>query len=61
MTYSKRWMLSIVVVLALGTTCLNAQETTTALSGEQQSAAKTALCSAIASKFPNPSAAGPSA
>ena len=61
MTYSKPWMLSIVVVLALGTTCLNAQETTTALSGEQQSAAKTALCSAIASKFPNPSAAGPSA
>jgi len=33
---------------------LNAQETTTALSGAQQSAAKTALCSAIASKFQIP-------
>jgi hypothetical protein len=61
MTYLKRWMLSIMVVLALGASYLNAQETTTTLSGAQQSAAKTALCSAIASKFPNPSAAGPSA
>jgi|SRR6516162_5857006 hypothetical protein len=60
MTYAKRWMLAILVVFALGASYLNAQETTT-LSGAQQSAAKTALCSAIASKFPNPSAAGPSA
>ena len=61
MTYAKRWMLAILVVFALGASYLNAQETTTTLSGAQQSAAKTALCSAIASKFPNPSAAGPSA
>jgi hypothetical protein len=33
----------------------------TSLSSDQQSAAKSALCSAIASKFPNPAAAGPSA
>ncbi|MGA7869364.1 MAG: hypothetical protein WCA22_00555 [Candidatus Binatus sp.] len=32
-----------------------------ALTGGQQSAANSALCSAIASHFPNPSAAGPSA
>ena len=31
------------------------------LSPDQQSAAKGALCSAIASRFPNPAAAGPSA
>src|SRR5229473_6945656 len=37
------------------------QEAATALSSIQQSAAKSALCSAIASKFPNPAAAGPSA
>jgi hypothetical protein len=61
MTYSKRWMLSVMVVLTLGATHLNAQETTTTLSGAQQSAARTALCSAISSKFPNPAAAGPSA
>jgi hypothetical protein len=60
MTYLRRWILSIMVVLALAS-YLNAQETTTTLSGAQQSAAKTALCSAIASKFPNPSAVGPSA
>jgi hypothetical protein len=40
---------------------LSAQEVATALSNVQQSAAKSALCSAIASKFPNPAAAGPSA
>ncbi|MGH7914722.1 MAG: hypothetical protein ACREPW_08735 [Candidatus Binataceae bacterium] len=40
---------------------LVAQEAATALSGVQQSTAKSALCSAIASKFPNPVAAGPSA
>ena len=32
-----------------------------ALTGTQQSAANTALCSAIGSHFPNPAAAGPSA
>jgi len=32
-----------------------------ALSSDQQSAANSALCSAIASKYPNPAAAGPSA
>jgi hypothetical protein len=32
-----------------------------ALTGGQQSAANTALCSAISSHFPNPAAAGPSA
>lgn len=31
------------------------------MSGDQVTAAKSALCSAIASKFPNPAAAGPSA
>jgi hypothetical protein len=33
----------------------------TALSDVQQSAANSALCSAIASKYPNPATAGPSA
>jgi len=32
-----------------------------ALTGGQQSAANSALCSALASHFPNPAAAGPSA
>ena len=32
-----------------------------ALTGDQQSAANSALCSAIGSHFPNPAAAGPSA
>jgi hypothetical protein len=38
-----------------------AQQAATALTGDQQSAAKTALCSALASHFPNPAAATPSA
>ena len=38
-----------------------AQQAASALTGDQQSAAKTALCSALASHFPNPTAAGPSA
>jgi len=47
--------------LVVGPCDLSAQEAATALSSSQQSAAKSALCSAIASKFPNPAAAGPSA
>jgi hypothetical protein len=57
----KRWVLAAVVAFFVVGLCdLSAQEAATALSGVQQSAAKSALCSAIASKFPNP-AAGPSA
>jgi len=61
MVHQKHWMLAALVMLAFSATYLTAQETTTPLSGAQQSAAKTALCSAIASKFPNPSTPGPSA
>jgi len=58
----KRWVLVAVIALfVVATRELSAQEAATALSGAQQSAAKSALCSAIASKFPNPAAAGPSA
>jgi hypothetical protein len=58
----KRWVLAAVVAFFVVGLCnLSAQEAATALSGVQQSAAKSALCSAIASKFPNPAAAGPSA
>jgi hypothetical protein len=57
----KRWVLAAVVAfLVIGLCDLSAQEAATALSSVQQSAAKSALCSAIASKFPNPAAAGPS-
>jgi hypothetical protein len=55
----ERWTLIAFVILAFSATYPVAQEATL-LSGAQQSAAKTALCSAIASKFPNPAAAGPS-
>ncbi len=37
------------------------QAAAAALTGDQQSAANSALCSAIGSHFPNPAAAGPSA
>jgi hypothetical protein len=52
----KRWVLAAVVFcFVVGLCDLSAQEAATALSSVQQSAAKSALCSAIASKFPNPS------
>ena len=38
-----------------------AQQAAAALTGDQQSAAKSALCSAIGSRFPNPATADPSA
>ena len=37
------------------------QQAAQALTGSQQSAANTALCSAVGSHFPNPASAGPSA
>jgi hypothetical protein len=52
--------LGLLAVLALSGQ-LAAQDAPTTLSSAQQSAAKNALCSAIASKFPNPAAAGPAA
>jgi hypothetical protein len=58
----KWWILAAVVVFFVVGPCdLSAQQAATALSSVEQSAAKSALCSAIASKFPNPVAAGPSA
>jgi hypothetical protein len=58
----KWWILAaLVVFFVVGPCDLSAQQAATALSSVQQSAAKSALCSAIASKFPNPAAAGPSA
>jgi hypothetical protein len=58
----RRWVLATVIAFFFVGLCdLSAQEAATALSSVQQSAAKSALCSAIASKFPNPAAAGPSA
>jgi hypothetical protein len=57
----KVWAPIIAVALFLGLHWASAKEAATTLSGVQQSAAKSALCSAIASKFPNPAAAGPSA
>jgi hypothetical protein len=51
------WILAAVVTFFFVGLCdLSAQEAATALSSVQQSAAKSALCSAIASKFPNPAA-----
>jgi hypothetical protein len=57
----KPWILAAVVAFLVGPCDLSAQEAAPALSSIQQSAAKSALCSAIASKFPNPAAAGRSA
>jgi hypothetical protein len=52
---------AMVVSLLVGPQGLLAQEATTALSSVQESAAKSALCSAIASKFPNLAEASPAA
>jgi len=57
----KRWAPVAAVALFVGLRYASAQEAAATLSGAQQSAAKSALCSAIASKFPNPATAGPSA
>src|ERR1700730_7392272 len=58
----KRWALAVgVAFLFVGPCDLLAQEAAVPLSSDQQAAANSALCSAIASKFPNPAAAGPSA
>ena len=58
----KLWALAAVVTFAVARPGgLLAQQAAPSLSGDQQSAAKSALCSAIASRFPNPAAAGPSA
>jgi hypothetical protein len=58
----KCWTLTAVAVfLLVGSQALLAQEAATALSSVQQSAAKSALCSAIASKFPNLASASPAA
>ena len=58
----KLWVpAAVIAFLVVGSGDLSAQESAKALSSVQQSAAKGALCSAIASKFPNPAAAGPSA
>jgi hypothetical protein len=71
-----QWSKHLVVVAALGMLAAFAAEAaaqisnylpaapsqaTQALSGDQVSAAKSALCSAVASHFSNPAAAGPSA
>jgi hypothetical protein len=55
---------TLTAVITFVVTCpggLLAQATAPSLSAHQQSAAKSALCSAIAKRFPNPAAAGPSA
>jgi len=63
MTLVSRLKLALLVIVLLFTGLKNvqAQNAASALSASQQSAAKSALCSAIASKFPSPAAAGPSA
>jgi hypothetical protein len=58
----KMWTLAAALTsLVVGPCGLLAQEAPMALSSDQQSAANSALCSAVASKFPNPATAGPSA
>jgi hypothetical protein len=58
----KRWILTALVIFAFARARqVSAQGAASALTSVQQSAAKSALCSAIASKFPNPATAGPSA
>jgi hypothetical protein len=52
---------AVVAFLVVRPVGLFAQDATTSLTSDQEAAAKSALCSAIASKFPNPAAAGPSA
>lgn len=62
MRSSTRWALAAVAtLLVIGPRGLLAQGTPMSLTSDQQAAANSALCSAIASKFPNPAAAGPSA
>jgi hypothetical protein len=57
-----RWASAAAVALLLVSPGgLLAQGMPMSLTGEQQSEANSALCSAIASKFPNPASAGPSA
>lgn len=59
---AKCWAVTAVAVfLLVGSRALLAQEAATTLSSVQQSAAKSALCSAIASKFPNLAGASPAA
>jgi hypothetical protein len=58
----KPWTLAAVLTyLVVGPCGVLAQDAPMSLSGDQQSAANSALCSAIANKFPNPATAGPSA
>ena len=52
---------AVVAFLVVRPVDLLAQDAATSLSSDQQALAKSALCSAIASKFPNPAAVGPSA
>jgi hypothetical protein len=64
-------VLAMLVLVATSSTELRAQDSSSmpavpqqavqALTGDQQTAANSALCSAIGSHFPNPAAAGPSA
>jgi hypothetical protein len=54
------WWLGLAGFLIIPSRLL-AQAPAPTLSDAQQAAAKSALCSAIASKFPNPATAGPSA
>jgi hypothetical protein len=57
-----RWAVILTLVFAVvGLRGASAQDAPISLTGDQQSAAKSALCSAIASRFPNPGTAGPSA
>jgi hypothetical protein len=75
-TMSTQWpkklaVLATLVLVATFSTEMRAQDASTiaaapqqaaqALTGDQQTAANTALCSAMGSHFPNPASAGPSA
>ena len=58
----KWWTLLMTLALMIvSLRIVSAQDAPISLTGDQQSAAKSALCSAIASRFPNPATAGPSA
>jgi len=60
---SVKWstMAALIAFLVVVAGSVLAQEAAATLTSDQESAAKSALCSAVASKFPNPAAAGPSA
>ncbi|MBI3759496.1 MAG: hypothetical protein HY269_07040 [Deltaproteobacteria bacterium] len=60
---SIKWWASILTfaLTIFGSRIASAQDAPVSLTGDQQLAAKSALCSAIASRFPNPATAGPSA